>query len=290
MHHLGNALGLMKIEEKTGTMMKFPKHGDYYPWARRPLVSASKVLVIAGEEQAVVDAYKMVRETLTKEAPRRTFAFLVPQRAGGLLIGADGEKIGEKTKALDVNITVRSTPLPESQVITMSDNPEAGDEVAKWILEEQKDYVEEMKNLLGNTYHGSAANVVESTIYITLDDQQVKQLIGKGGAMVQTLTKMFRVKIDVDDANKGPGNTWLVRITGLTGDIHAAHRDILERFVAPKPPKPRPRRASPKEAAALLEDAASIEEPVAEEPVAKEPPVEAAKAADAAVSDLLTGA
>jgi len=232
---LGDGSGLTEVEKATNTVTALSKKGDYYPYARMPSFRAGKVLIIAGERDDVLQAFKMIREKTQEVSPeRRISTFLFPSSQAGALIGTEGDNIRAKSEATGSVLTVRATPLLESQVIVGSKKPEAADEIAEWLLDEQGSCIDEMRKMLSTTYQAGGANSARTSMFVTLTDGQVARLMGKEGTMMKFFSTAFRVNIEIDRKNRGPDDKFIVKLTGLTGDIHAAHREILERFVIPK--------------------------------------------------------
>merc|ERR1719464_444120 len=217
-----------EIEERTGTQIKASPKGDYYPWgsAKDLVLKPRKVLVIAGEEQAVLEAFTSVRETAAT-GDRLRIPFIIPASAVGGMIGTGGEKVRQMEELMNATITVFKAPGSEVQVVTMWKGPEAYDKAAKWILEEQADYIDDMRWTLATTYQDSARHR-RTEIYVVLSDSRAAQLIGKGGSVVKRFQDTFFVRINIEKG--GRANENIVKISGLVGDVHAAHKELEERF------------------------------------------------------------
>jgi len=223
------------VEEKTSTMIQWSPKGDYYPWdhpgANGSLTARPrKVVIIAGKERAVLNAFKLVRGIVAKSA-ENPIPFIVPNSAVGSLIGPSGKKINQKEEVLHATISVRSTPMAESQIVAFSNVSETQEETARWLLKEQKDYVGAMRDTLTLRYQHHASGM-KTEIYVPLSDSQARQFIGKRGEVLRRFQDVFKILIDTKRHEvRGPTGTTMVKMEGLFGDVHAAHEELMRRFI-----------------------------------------------------------
>jgi len=246
----------LELEKKHDAVVKLSGIGEYFPYR----VRAHKVLLVAGEQENVLAVLEEIFSEASDE--KISVSFLVPRSTGGLLIGNGGEKIRKIEEATSASIGVQSEGFEE--VVDVYGTRQSIKAVAEWLLGEQDEFVDEMKEHLTVNYLGVKARGLDASasIYVAIPQDKARQLMGKGGTMITSIAREFAVRLELDRKWRDEDGNEILKITGPVGSVHAAHASILNRFVFAQPErtfrKRRARQASVAEAADVL-SAASAE-------------------------------
>eukprot|EP00930_Biecheleria_cincta_P088153 TRINITY_DN77393_c0_g1_i1.p1 TRINITY_DN77393_c0_g1~~TRINITY_DN77393_c0_g1_i1.p1 ORF type:complete len:282 (+),score=39.90 TRINITY_DN77393_c0_g1_i1:64-909(+) len=204
--------GLLDLASATGARINISRGGDWFPhdgpW--------KKIVTIAGERNRVLAAFAHVLPPTRSDNAFVTV--LLPISIDGNVIGAGGRAISEMQDETGAVIIIkRATACRWREVKIKGSNAEVNAAIS-WILDNQDDdYVKENRALSDSTRISGMDS--ETEIFFELKADQSRYLIGKGGATARSIASEFHVRLIFDNAS-------LWKMTGLLGDVHAAHHYI----------------------------------------------------------------
>lgn len=209
--------GLRTLEERTNTRVRLSRQNDWSPEHDDTI----KFVSIAGSKSNVLEALSHFASNLAAHMP---ITFLVPPSFESALRASTVARISEVEEKTSARIFVRTLPYCGSKV-SIRGSHEALTAAAEWLLTSSGSAVQDASNEL--TSGQSPIESFDTEIFFKLSEQQAKDMIGEEGDTIERISNEWMVGISVDRENR------MLKLSGRVGDVHAAHRYIMETFVVP---------------------------------------------------------
>lgn len=211
--------GAKDLARQTNTIIKYSGDGDWFPYDGR----WKKIVTIAGESSHILKAFsKMLSPTWSEN---NFVSVLIPRSAVGNFIGDGGKKIGLVRKKTGANIIFADPVLSRYRKLRIQGSSAAVKAAVSWILDEQDDaYINESRAMLGATHGAGMDSPTE--IFLALDEEQSRYLVGAGGATARSIHRDFKVALLKDRG------TSMWKLSGSLGDVHAAHHFIVTNLMS----------------------------------------------------------